>query len=56
MPEVSIIVPIYKVEAFLPQCLASITAQTFQDFECILVDETLPPDGPGRPLRPAGLP
>ena len=32
MPEISIIVPIYKVEAFLPQCLASISAQTFQDF------------------------
>ena len=46
MPEISIIVPIYKVEAFLPQCLASITAQTFQDFECILVDDGSP-DGSG---------
>lgn len=46
MPEVSIIVPIYKVEAFLPQCLASIAAQTFQDFECILVDDGSP-DGSG---------
>ncbi|WP_418668132.1 glycosyltransferase family 2 protein [Allofournierella sp.] len=46
MPEVSIIVPIYNVEAFLPQCLASIAAQTFKDFECILVDDGSP-DGSG---------
>jgi glycosyltransferase involved in cell wall biosynthesis len=39
MPLISIIVPIYNVEAFLPKCLDSILAQSFSDFEAILVDD-----------------
>jgi len=39
MPEISIIIPIYNVERYLHQCLDSILAQTFVDFECILVDD-----------------
>lgn len=35
----SIIVPVYGVEKFLPQCIKSILAQTFSDFELILVDD-----------------
>lgn len=42
MPAISIIVPIYKVEKYLPRCLDSILAQTFADFECILVDDGSP--------------
>jgi glycosyltransferase involved in cell wall biosynthesis len=42
MPIISIIVPIYKVEKYLPRCLDSILAQTFADFECILVDDCSP--------------
>ena len=42
LPEVSVIVPVYKVEAFLPQCLDSILAQRFTDFELILVDDGSP--------------
>lgn len=38
-PIVSIIVPVYNVEAYLSRCLESIVAQTFRDFECILVDD-----------------
>jgi glycosyltransferase involved in cell wall biosynthesis len=38
MPVISIIVPVYKVEKYLRKCLDSILAQTFTDFECILVD------------------
>lgn len=38
----SIIVPIYKVEQFLPECIESILAQTYQDWECILVDDGSP--------------
>lgn len=41
-PLLSIIVPVYKVEAFLPGCLDSILGQTFRDFELILVDDGSP--------------
>lgn len=42
MPELSIIVPVYKVEAYLPKCIESILKQTFKDFELILVDDGSP--------------
>ena len=38
-PMLSVIVPIYQVEAYLPRCLDSILAQTRGDFELILVDD-----------------
>lgn len=37
--EISIIVPIYNLESYLPKCIDSILAQTFTDFELILVDD-----------------
>lgn len=42
MPELSIIVPVYKVEKYLPRCIDSILAQTFRDFELILIDDGSP--------------
>ena len=42
MAKVSVIVPVYKVEAFLPQCVESILSQTYRDFELILVDDGSP--------------
>ena len=42
MPKVSVIVPVYKVEEYLPACLASIRRQTYEDFELILVDDGSP--------------
>lgn len=42
MPELSIIVPVYKVEPYLPKCIDSILAQTFTDFELILIDDGSP--------------
>lgn len=35
----SIIVPVYNVEKYLDKCLASISEQTFKEFECIVVDD-----------------
>jgi glycosyltransferase involved in cell wall biosynthesis len=42
MPEVSVIVPVYNVEEYLPQCLESILSQTFSDFEVICVNDCSP--------------
>ncbi len=39
MPGVSIIVPIYNAAPYLHQCLDSILAQSFRDFEAILVND-----------------
>jgi len=39
MCRVSVIVPVYQVEQYLPRCLDSILAQTFEDFELILVND-----------------
>ena len=36
---VSIIVPIYNIEAYLHKCIESILCQTYSDFELILVDD-----------------
>lgn len=36
---VSIIVPVYNIERYLPQCMNSLFAQTAPDFEVILVDD-----------------
>lgn len=38
-PRLSIVVPVYNVELYLDECLDSIAAQTFDDFEVILVDD-----------------
>lgn len=38
-PTISIITPVYQAEADLPACLDSILAQTFTDFELLLIDD-----------------
>ena len=42
MPEISVIVPVYKVEPFIHRCVESILLQSFYDFELILVDDGSP--------------
>lgn len=39
MPKVSIIIPIYNTEKYLSRCLDSIIEQSFQDFECICIND-----------------
>ncbi len=38
-PEISIIVPVYNMGRYLRQCVDSILAQTFQNWECLLIDD-----------------
>lgn len=40
--KVSVIVPIYKIERYLHQCVDSIIAQTFTDFELLFIDDGSP--------------
>ena len=39
MPKVSIIIPVYNVEKFLPRCLNSLTNQTLKDIEIICIND-----------------
>lgn len=39
MPGISVIVPVYQAEQFLPACAGSVTNQTFSDWELLLVDD-----------------
>lgn len=41
-PKISIIVPVYNVEKYLQQCIDSIVAQSFTDWECLLIDDGSP--------------
>lgn len=43
---VSIIVPIYKAENFIRECIDSILSQTFKNFELILIDDNSPDQCP----------
>ena len=42
MCRVSVIVPVYKVEPYLRECVESVMAQTLTDIEIILVDDGSP--------------
>ena len=41
-PLLSVIVPVYRVETYLPKCLDSLVGQTYADLEIILVDDGSP--------------
>lgn len=45
-PLISIIVPVYKVEKYLDQCVESIVNQTYENIEIILVDDGSPDNSP----------
>lgn len=41
---ISLIIPVYKVSAYIERCLKSVIKQTYNHFECILVDDVSPDD------------
>ncbi len=43
---ISVVIPIYKVQDYLPQCVDSIIGQTYKNLEIILVDDGSPDDCP----------
>ncbi len=46
MAKVSIVIPVYKVEKYIEECLDSVINQTFSDIEIILVDDKSPDSCP----------
>ena len=38
----SVVIPVYKVEKYLAECVESVLSQTFNDYEVILVDDGSP--------------
>lgn len=37
--KVSVIIPVYNVEAYIAECLRSVMAQTYTNYECVIVDD-----------------
>ena len=42
MPQISVIVPVYRTEPYLRRCVDSLRGQSFQDLEILLVDDGSP--------------
>lgn len=38
-PKISVVMPVYNAEAYLREAIDSVLAQTYTDFECILIDD-----------------
>ena len=38
-PKISVIIPVYNAESTLRRCVDSVLAQTYTDFECLLIDD-----------------
>ena len=39
LPIVSVIVPVYNTEKYLPECIESVLFQSYTDFELLLIDD-----------------
>ena len=45
-PLISVVIPVYKVEQYLDECIESVTGQTYRNLEIILVDDGSPDNCP----------
>ena len=43
---ISVIIPVYKVEKYLDECIMSVVSQTYKDIEVIIVDDGSPDSCP----------
>ena len=41
-PLISVVIPVYKVEAYLDRCVESVIGQSYRNLEIILVDDGSP--------------
>ena len=41
-PKISILIPVYNVEKYISRCIDSILAQTYQDFEIVIINDCTP--------------
>ena len=44
--KISVVIPVYKVEKYLKECVDSVLSQTHHDIEVILVDDGSPDECP----------
>lgn len=45
-PKITVIIPVYRTEAYLDRCIASVTAQTCKDLDILLIDDGSPDGSP----------
>ena len=38
-PKISVVIPVYNSESTIRRCVDSVLAQTFTDFECLLIND-----------------
>ena len=42
--KVSIVIPVYNVSNYIERCILSVMNQTYQDIECLIVNDCTPDD------------
>jgi len=52
--KISIIIPFYNVEEYIGQCIQSVKAQTFTDFECLLINDQSPDNSLAEAIKAIG--
>lgn len=42
MPKISVVIPVYNVEKYIPRCIESVLNKSFTNFEVICINDVLP--------------